>query len=510
MENEILLIVLVIILAIILLTYELTTRSILQRLSVFLPAATFYIVLGILFGGFLELALQDRSEFQFSSNLFFVFLLPPIILGAGFSVRKDIFFHNFGAILSFAFIGTFITAIIISSLVYVVGRLAGVYELSLANSFVLGSLLAAVDPVSTVIVLKSLRVDPELDVLITGESVLNDAVAIVINQVFVSIANHTESDTDIPMAMGKIIWVSILSIALGLAVGFLSAFLFRVSSFGKVLNLEVGLFLILAFIPYQLAETIGLSGIMAMLFSAFVADYYTACNLSSGAETIVREMVQLIAFLAESFVFVCLGMSILLLKPHRFEFGLIAFCLIFCVLSRAVSTFGIAGILNLFRKKPIPISFQSVMVLASLRGPVAFALAVTVAQQRDVIVTTTLAVAIFTTVVFGGATHPFVKRLGISTGGPSTETIDNKKLFDVSGEELSVQTPPKEVAVFSGMDVEAEDYGQSNHWFNRLDKMFLGKYFRRNPFPPHRQSTASLADSASAAIILGDVSSDQI
>jgi sodium/hydrogen exchanger 8 len=55
-----------------------------------------------------------------------------------------------------------------------------VYKFDIVESFAFGSLISAVDPVATLAIFKALNVDPILYMLVFGESVLNDAVAIVL------------------------------------------------------------------------------------------------------------------------------------------------------------------------------------------------------------------------------------------------------------------------------------------------------------------------------------------
>ena len=54
------------------------------------------------------------------------------------------------------------------------------YELDAVESFAFGSLISAVDPVATLAIFSALDVDPILYMLVFGESILNDAVAIVL------------------------------------------------------------------------------------------------------------------------------------------------------------------------------------------------------------------------------------------------------------------------------------------------------------------------------------------
>ena len=60
------------------------------------------------------------------------------------------------------------------------GHVEVVYRLSLVESFAFGSLISAVDPVATLAIFSALDVDPVLNMLVFGESILNDAVSIVL------------------------------------------------------------------------------------------------------------------------------------------------------------------------------------------------------------------------------------------------------------------------------------------------------------------------------------------
>merc|ERR1719154_764890 len=79
----------------------------------------------------------------------------------------------------FAILGTAISALIVGGGVYLLGLADVVYQLNFIQSFAFGSLISAVDPVATLAIFQVLDVDPVLNMLVFGESILNDAVAIV-------------------------------------------------------------------------------------------------------------------------------------------------------------------------------------------------------------------------------------------------------------------------------------------------------------------------------------------
>ena len=123
---------------------------------------------------------QVKSVESFSPTMFFLVLLPPIIFESGYNLHKGNFFTNIGSILLFAIVGTAISALIVGGGIYVLGLADVVYRLNFVESFAFGSLISAVDPVATLAIFQALDVEPVLNMLVFGESILNDAVAIVL------------------------------------------------------------------------------------------------------------------------------------------------------------------------------------------------------------------------------------------------------------------------------------------------------------------------------------------
>lgn len=74
--------------------------------------------------------------------------------------------------------GTAISALVVGGGIYLLGVAKLVYPLNFVQSFAFGSLISAVDPVATLAIFQALDIDPVLNMLVFGESILNDAVAI--------------------------------------------------------------------------------------------------------------------------------------------------------------------------------------------------------------------------------------------------------------------------------------------------------------------------------------------
>jgi hypothetical protein len=122
-----------------------------------------------------------ESLLSFSDEVFFLFLLPPIIFNSGYHLRKELFFRHITPIALLAVLGTTVSALVIAfflDFVNDMGWMDGRQDFRPAFSELLtfGALISATDPVSTLAVFQEKRVDPQLFYLVFGESVLNDAV----------------------------------------------------------------------------------------------------------------------------------------------------------------------------------------------------------------------------------------------------------------------------------------------------------------------------------------------
>ena len=430
-----------------------------KKIEKVLPNASFNMIFGIILGAILGAFNGLSGVFQFSPEFFFVYLLPPIIFTAGVTMPKDFFFHNFATIMALAFIGTLLCSFFIGGILFSIGNTGAIESLSFTNCMIMGSLISAVDPVAVILALKTLNVDEQLKVLLFGESVLNDAVAVVINRVFVSVADDEKTVVEalapsIPLIFG----IGLASIIVGILFSLLLAFIFKHIEFRKYPKIELGMFLLGGFIPYALCEALTLSGIMSVLFAGIMFDFYTYHHLSFDTKIAVKLLLKSLSSIAESFIFVYLGMSFFLNAGHIIKPTFIIITLILCIISRFVTIYPLVWFANFGRKHKIPFKHACVLAYAGLRGPVAYALAVatpvktinnTDGVDEDVfgiIVTTTIFIVLITTLLLGGFSFPFIKCL-------------------------------KPTIMTSTLKQKTETYDISNHWFNKLDKKFLKPWF---------------------------------
>lgn len=229
----------------------------------YLPESIVIVFLGALIGLILNtssiknITNWEREE-VFSPTAFFLVLLPPIIFESGYNLHKGNFFQNIGSILVFAIVGTTISALVIGSGVYILGVAEVAYRLNFVESFAFGSLISAVDPVATVAIFHALDVDPVLNMLVFGESILNDAISIVLTTTVMP--GTSNSLMNAGAALNRFCLMFFASAGIGVLFALMSSLLLKHVDLRKHPSLEFGFMLVFTYAPYVLAEGIHLSG----------------------------------------------------------------------------------------------------------------------------------------------------------------------------------------------------------------------------------------------------------
>uniref|UniRef100_A0A8C5B004 Sodium/hydrogen exchanger n=1 Tax=Gadus morhua TaxID=8049 RepID=A0A8C5B004_GADMO len=356
----------------------------------------------------------------FDPEVFFNILLPPIIFHAGYSLKKRHFFRNLGSIITYAFLGTAISCFVIGNLMYgVVKLMQMVGQLSekfyYTDCLFFGAILSATDPVTVLAIFTELHVDVDLYALLFGESVMNDAVAIVLSS---SIMAYQPSGANTHMFDAAAFFKSV-GVFLGIFSGsFAMGAVTGVVTFTKLHCfplLETALFFLMSWSTFLLAEACGFTGVVAVLFCGITQAHYTYNNLSEESTKRTKQLFEVLHFLAENFIFSYMGLALFTFQNHVFSPIFIAGAFIAIFIGRACNIYPLTFMLNLGRRHKITGNFQHMMMFSGLRGAMAFALAIrdTATYARQMMFTTTLLIVFFTVWVFGGGTTPMLSRLHI-------------------------------------------------------------------------------------------------
>ncbi|EGT31371.1 hypothetical protein CAEBREN_17701 [Caenorhabditis brenneri] len=381
-----------------------------------MPESLAIVALGALIGSILSYSQRDWSEIEaLSPDVFFLVLLPPIIFENAYNLNKGYFFSNFVPILTFAILGTTISAMIIGAGLYILGAIGIIFEFTFFECFAFAAMISAVDPVATLAIFQAVKVESLLYMLVFGESMLNDAVSIVLAATALRHAkpsfNSLPASEIITSAFVTFTEMFFFSACLGVGIGLLSALLFKHVDLRKTPSLEFALLLIFSYIPYGFAEALDLSGIMAILFCGISMSQYTRHNVSPIAQITFRHTFRTISFVAETSTFAYIGMAFFTIKLN-FAPWLIFWSVVLCLLGRACNVFPLAYLVNQCRKDvQISMKNQIIMWFSGMRGAVCFALVLYMdldKEKKSILLTTVLFLILFTTIFLGGSALPFI------------------------------------------------------------------------------------------------------
>nr|QNH89934.1 NaH-antiporter-like protein [Vuralia turcica] len=366
----------------------------------------------------------------FSEDLFFIYLLPPIIFNAGFQVKKKQFFVNFMTIVLFGAVGTLISCTIITLGVTLFLKKLDIGPLEIGDYLAIGAIFAATDSVCTLQVLNQDET-PLLYSLVFGEGVVNDATSVVL---FNAIQSFDLEQIDSSIALqfiGNFLYLFVTSTLLGVLAGLLSAYIIKKLYIGRhSTDREVALMMLMAYLSYMLAELCYLSGILTVFFCGIVMSHYTWHNVTESSRITTKHAFATLSFVAEIFIFLYVGMDAMDIEKWRFvsdspgtSVAVSSVLLGLVLAGRAAFVFPLSFLSNLFKKSPNEkLSFRMQVIIwwaGLMRGAVSMALAYnqftmsghTQLRTNAIMITSTITVVLFSTVVFGLMTKPLIRLL---------------------------------------------------------------------------------------------------
>ncbi|XP_037960713.1 sodium/hydrogen exchanger 6 isoform X3 [Teleopsis dalmanni] len=397
----------------------------------------------------------DENEIDlkatFDPEIFFNIILPPIIFHAGYSLKKKYFFRNLGAILTFAILGTTLSAFLIGAIMYGCVKLMPKYlssSYTFLDTLYFGALISPTDPLTILAIFHDLHVDVNLYALVFGESVLNDAVAIVLSGAIQNYGEHYSSTGEFEInaffkSLSDFFCIFMFSLLIGATMGCFTALLTKFTRVRDFPLLESALFVLMSYSTFLIAEASELTGVVAVLFCGICQAHYTYNNLSENSRTRTKEIFELLNFLAENFIFSYIGVSMFTFPKHHFDAVFIITGFICAAFGRAVNIYPLSWLLNLNRKPIISSNFQHMLFFAGLRGAMSFALAIrnTVSEARQTMLTATSLIVIFTVVIQGGAANFLLNWLKIPVGvDEETEQLNNYQVRSSDGYLQDVDT----------------------------------------------------------------------
>ncbi|XP_044523861.1 sodium/hydrogen exchanger 1 isoform X2 [Gracilinanus agilis] len=440
---------------------------VIPTLSSIVPESCLLIVVGLLVGGLIKGVGESPPLLQ--SEIFFLFLLPPIILDAGYFLPLRPFTENLGTILIFAVVGTLWNAFFIGGLMYAVCKVGGpqINEIGLLENLLFGSIISAVDPVAVLAVFEEIHINELLHILVFGESLLNDAVTVVLYHLFEEFSGFPQVTLrDIVLGFLSFFVVSLGGLFVGVIYGIVAAFTSRFTSHIRVIE---PLFVFLySYMAYLSSEIFHLSGIMALIACGVIMRPYVEANISHKSHTTIKYFLKMWSSVSETLIFIFLGVSTVA-GSHHWNWTFVISTLLFCLIARVLGVLGLTWFINKFRIVKLTPKDQFIIAYGGLRGAIAFSLGYLLDTRhfpmRDLFLTAIITVIFFTVFVQGMTIRPLVDLLAVKKKQESKRSIS---------EEIHTQFLDH---LLTGIEDICGHYGH-HHWKDKINR-FNKKYIKK-------------------------------
>ncbi|KAJ1292302.1 hypothetical protein BS78_02G382000 [Paspalum vaginatum] len=470
------------------------------------------LIIGLCTGVVILLTTKGKSShiLVFSEDLFFIYLLPPIIFNAGFQVKKKRFFRNFMTITLFGAVGTMISFFTISLGAIAIFSRMNIGTLDVGDFLAIGAIFSATDSVCTLQVLHQDET-PLLYSLVFGEGVVNDATSVVL---FNALQNFDLNQIDVAVVLkflANFCYLFLSSTFLGVFAGLLSAYIIKKLYIGRhSTDREVALMMLMAYLSYMLAELLDLSGILTVFFCGIVMSHYTWHNVTESSRVTTKHAFATLSFIAETFLFLYVGMDALDIEKWEFasdspgkSIGISSILLGLVLVGRAAFVFPLSFLSNLTKKSPLEkITWRQQIVIwwaGLMRGAVSIALAYnkftrsghTQLHGNAIMITSTITVVLFSTMVFGMMTKPLIRLLlpascnAVTSEPSSPKSLHSPLLTSMQGSDLETASQSQIARPSSLRMLLSKPTHTVHYYWRKFDDALMRPMFGGRGFVPY-------------------------
>ncbi|KAH7729187.1 sodium/hydrogen exchanger [Aphelenchoides avenae] len=292
-------------------------------------------------------------------------------------------------------------------------------NIGILDLLLFSTLISAVDPVAVLSVFTEINVNELLYICVFGESLLNDAVTIVLYHALSDMAiigtDHIET-YDFVRASGAFFLVALGGVLIGILASIVTGL--TTKSAHSINVLQPLICLLFPYLAYLLAEMAHYSGILAIVVCGLLMKPYVKNNISQESRITVKYFLKTIASHCEAMIFIFLGLSTFS-KNHTWDMVFTGITLVACLASRFIGIYMLSYICNRHRMEKIGLLDQFIMSYGGLRGAICYGLAMTLDKgsvpAKDMFVSTTVVVICFTVFIQGTTIKPLVKFLRVKT-----------------------------------------------------------------------------------------------
>ncbi|MDH3348565.1 MAG: sodium:proton antiporter [Desulfobulbaceae bacterium] len=334
-------------------------------------------------------------------------MLGLLLFAGALHVNFDDLLEHKSIIISLATVGVALSTFLVGGLTWCVLKLLGM-ELSILHCFLFGALISPTDPIAVLGIMKKVGAPKSLETAVTGESLFNDGIGVVVFLALLSLLDAQHSPGSSHSITSLFLLEAGGGILYGTGLGLITYWLLK-----KVDNYQVEVLLTLATVigGYRLAEVLHISAPLAIVIAGLlVGNHGRRLGMSEETRQHLDTFWELIDEILNSVLFVLIGLEILVL-PYDPRYLLVGIILIpVVILSRFISVGSTVSILR--KLKDYRQGTVKILTWAGLRGgiSVALALSLPVGPEREVLITATYVVMSFSILVQGLTVGKVIKR----------------------------------------------------------------------------------------------------
>jgi len=354
--------------------------------------------------------MQPLTHFHLTPDLVLFILLPTLIFESGLNLNARQLVKDIGPVMALA-----VPALLFSTFFIGIGMWY-LLSMDIFVALVFGALISATDPVAVVALFKELGTPERLTTLVEGESLLNDATAIVIFKILLGIAlfgGMSWSEASEPLM--EFLNVFIGGALIGVALGGLLSWIMSKLALGTSGILVFSL--VLAYASFILAEHgLHLSGVMAVVGAALTLGIFGLPSVAQDTREALNETWEFLALISNTLLFLLMGLSVSLSSLWNYAPQiLVAVALVLLARASMIYTL-VPGTVKLFKIPHITRGEQHIMWWGGLKGGLAIAIVLSIPDSlpgKEMLSTVTLGVVMFTLLINAPSIRPLIKRLGL-------------------------------------------------------------------------------------------------
>src|SRR5439155_10843571 len=239
-------------------------------------------------------------QVRLDPNLVFFFFLPPLIYPAALFTSWRDFRRNLRPILLLAIGLVLFTTITIACVAHSIAP-----SLPWAAAFALGAIVSPPDAIAATSVIRRLSVPHRIEIILEGESLVNDATALVALQF--AIAALMTGTFSLSQATLRFVWVATGGIAFGLLVGVVMRWVHRHLDDPPV---QITISLLTPFLAYLPAERLHASGVLAVVAAGIYLGWHSPLIVTARYRLQAFAFWEIVVFLLNGFVFTTIGLQL--------------------------------------------------------------------------------------------------------------------------------------------------------------------------------------------------------